>query len=143
MTTTSLTTTSTVDSLLGAYRSHVLGRSLPGLAALHITPGTREISIQPGGGTDLCTHLSNVLVWAHTMAEVTAEWWHTDSGSLHVSVTGRTAGGVRMKVYGGGAFTQTLGLVPLDQGQREGVSLDELYALACLLRDGQHEQEVA
>ncbi len=56
---------------------------------------------------------------------------------------GRATSGVRFLVYGGGDFAECLGLVPLDPGQREGVSLDELFALVCLLREGQHEREVA
>jgi hypothetical protein len=143
MTTNTLVITSTVDALVGAYRSHVLGRSLPAVVSLHLIPGTREISVQPDGGQDLCSHLSNILVWAYTLADVTAQWWHTDGGSLHISITGRTTGGARMKVYGGGPFTQSLGLVPLAQGDQEGVSLDELYTLAGLLREAQHEREAA
>jgi hypothetical protein len=135
-------TTSTVDALFGAYRSHVLGRSLPEPAAIDITTNTREIAIQPSGGRGLRARLGAVLVWAFTLADVTAEWWHTPDGSLHVTVIGRTANGTRLTIYGGGPFADCLGLVHLDAGQREGVSLDELYALASLLRDGRHEREV-
>ena len=138
-----IATTYTVDGLFGAYRSHVLGRLLPEPTSVHVTPGTREISVQPGGNLDLCSRLGSILVWAFTLADVTASWWHTPDGSLHISVHGRTTGGVRVKVYGGGSFAESLDLVSLDAGESEGVSLDELYALACLLRDGQHEREVA
>ena len=143
MTTNTLTTTSTMDSMIGAYRAHVLGRPLPTPASLDFTPGRREIGVQPAGGMDLCTCLANLLVWAYTLTDVTAEWWHTPNGSLHVTVTGRTAGGTRMKVYSGGAFTKSLGLVGLGVGEKEGVSLDELYTLTALLREAQHEREAA
>jgi hypothetical protein len=106
-------------------------------------PADAEIRVQPLGGLDLARKLGNVLLWAATLAEVTAEWTHTTSGRLHVSVHGRGASGVRFQIYGGGEFAKCLGLVQLTAGQHEGVSLDELYALACLLRDGQHEREVA
>jgi hypothetical protein len=140
-TTKTITVSSTVDSLMGAYRSHVLGRTLPAPASVDIAPGAREISVQPGSGPDLCSVLGNLLVWAYTLVDVTAQWWHTDSGSLHITIVGRTAGGARMKVYSGATFTDSLGLVPLTRGEREGVSLDELYALAGLLRE--HVREVA
>ena len=140
---TTIATTTTVDGLFRAYRSHLLGRALPEPTSVLITPGTREVSIQPGGSLDLCSRLGAILVWACTLSDVTADWWHTPDGSLHITVHGRTTGGVRIKVYGGGSFTDALGLVPLDADQSEGVSLDELYALVCLLRDGQHDREVA
>jgi hypothetical protein len=50
---------------------------------------------------------------------------------------------MRFLIYGGGEFADCAGLVQLHADQREGVSLDELYALVCLLSDGQHEREVA
>ena len=143
MTKNSITTTSLVDSLIGAYRSHVLGRTLPGPVSLDFTLSNREIAVQPGGALDLRSRLGNLLVWAYTLDDVTATWWHTRHGALHVSITGRTAGGARMKVYGGGPFAHCLGLVRLAVDEREGVSLDELYTLLGLLRDGQHDREAA
>lgn len=143
MTTNTLTTTSAMDSLIGAYRSHVLGRPLPTPVSLDFTPGQREINVQTGGGQDLCSCLANLLVWAYTLTEVTAEWWHTPEHNLHVTVTGRTSGGTRMRVYTGGFFAKCQGLVRLDVAEREGVSLDELYTLTALLRDAQHEREAA
>lgn len=147
MSTTTLTTFSTVDSLLGAYRAHVLGRPLPVPVALSFTPSQREIDVQPSGGVNLCSHLASMLVWAYTLADVTAEWRHTADYGLRVTITGRTAGGTRIRVYGGGEFSECHGLVSLAMGQREGVSLDELYTLVGLLReatrDSQREREVA
>ena len=144
---TTLTVPSAVDSLLGAYRAHVFGRSLPVPVGLGFSTSVREIDVQPGGGADLCTHLAGILVWAYTLTDVTAQWWHTSEHGLHVTVLGRTAGGTRMRIYGGGDFTQCQGLVRLAAGQKEGVSLDELYALVGLLREAVHsaqpEREVA
>jgi hypothetical protein len=134
---------SAVDSLLGAYRAHVLGRPLPTPVTVTFNPDVRQISVQAGGNLDLCSRLANLLVWAYTLADVTATWWHTPDETLHATITGRTTGGTRMKVYAGGPFDQTQGLVQLDLDQREGVSLDELYTLANLLREAQHEREAA
>jgi hypothetical protein len=129
--------------MLGAFRAHVRDRVLPALVSLSFSANGREIGVQPEGGTDLVQHLGNVLVWAYTLVDVTALWWRTPEDRLHVSIRGRTASGARMKVYGGGAFSDCRGLVPLGRNESEGVSLDELFTLLSLLRDGQHQREVA
>jgi len=138
-----LTRTTAVGSMLGAFRAHVRDRVLPAPVSLSFSANGREIAVQPEGGADLVQHLGNVLLWAYTLSDVTARWWRTDEDRLHVSVHGRTANGTRMKVYGGGAFSDCRGLVALTLNESEGVSIDELYSLHGLLRDGQHEQEVA
>jgi hypothetical protein len=142
-TTNTIVPSSVVDSLLGAYRAHVLGRPLPTPAVVSFNPDVRQISVQPGGALDLCSKLGNLLVWAYTLADVTATWWHTPEHSLHITINGRTTGGVRMKVYAGGSFNQAQGLVQLGVDQREGVSLDELYTLTGLLREAPYEREAA
>jgi hypothetical protein len=124
---------------------------LPAPVSLTFSANVREIAVQPEGGTDLVQHLGNVLLWAFTLSDVTARWWRTHEDRLHVSVLGRTASGTRMKVYGGGAFSDCRGLVSLAVDESEGVSIDELFTLLGLLRDehgdehrdGQHEREVA
>jgi len=138
-----LATTSAVGSMLGAFRAHIRGRVLPAPVSLSFSANGREIAVQPEGGADLVQHLGNVLLWAYTLADVTARWWRTDDDRLHVSVDGRTANGTRMRVYGGGAFSDCRGLVALALDESEGVSVDELYTLHGLLRTGQHEREVA
>ena len=136
-------TTSTMDSLIGGYRAHVLGRPLPNPVSLQFTPSGKEVAVQPEGGLDTVRHLSNILVWAYTLTDVTARWWHTNDDRLHVSVRGRTAGGVRMLVYGGCVFADCLGLVALDRGQDERVTLDEIYTLVGLLREAQPDRGAA
>jgi hypothetical protein len=136
-------TSSPVDSLIGGYRVHVLGRCLPTPATIQFHVRNPEVSIQPDGGLDTPRHLANLLVWAYTLTEVTAEWAHTDSGRLHINVYGRTNGGVRVNVYGGCDFRECLGLVALEQGQSEGVSLDELYTFVGLLREAQPQRGAA
>jgi hypothetical protein len=134
-----LTIASTVDTLIGGFRAHVLGRSLPAPAYVRLDVLGREVSVQPQGGVDLVTKLGNMLLWAHTLSEVSAEWWRTEEDRLHVTIRGRTAGGLRMEIHGGGTFDQCTGLVALGRDEHEGVSLDELYALVCLLREAQEE----
>lgn len=129
--------TSVVDMLMRAYRSHVHGRRLPAPVTVSFCPRRQEIEVQPDSGTDLAHGLGNILLWAHTLADVTATWWRTNTDRLHVSVRGRTALGVRVLVYGGGEFADCAGLVALESGDTDGVSLDELYALVCLLREHQ------
>jgi hypothetical protein len=143
MTTNTITTTSAMDSLIGAYRSHLFGRALPTPVAMTLYPRDRELLVQTGGGFDLADKLGNLLLWAYTLTEVTAKWTHTKCGRLHVKTTGRISNGVLVEVFSGGEFTDCLGLVPLKAGESEGVSLDELYALAGLLREAQHEREAA
>jgi hypothetical protein len=129
---------SVVDVLMRAFRAHMRGRNLPAPRMLSFSPLERQMEVQPGGG-DLATVLANLLLWAHTLTDITATWSRTGSGRLHVAVTGRTVIGARVRVYGGGQFTDCLGLVALRPGQSDGVSLDELYALACLLRESSRE----
>jgi hypothetical protein len=143
MNTNILATTSTVGSMLGAFRAHVRGRVLPAPVSLSFEASMREIWLQPEGSADLVQQLGNVLLWAYTLSDLTATWQHTTDGRLHVSVCGRTTNGTRMKVYGGGSFADCQGLVPLAAGEAEGVSLDELFTLLALLRDGRREREVA
>lgn len=138
-----LTTTSAVGSLLSAFRAHIRGRVLPAPVSLGFDAKAREIAIQPEGQTDLATQLGNVLLWAYTLSDVTAKWWRTDGDRLHVSVRGRTLSGARVRVYGGGHFSECLGLVQLAPDQVDGVSIDELFLFVSQLRDRQHEREVA
>jgi hypothetical protein len=143
MTTNTMPVPSTLDLMFGGYRAHVHRRALPAPVHVAFDPVSAEIRVQPAGGLDLARKLGNLLLWAATLAEVTAEWSHTSGDRLHVSVHGRGTSGFRFQVYGGGEFAKCLGLVQLAPDQSEGVSLDELYALVCLLRDAQREREVA
>jgi hypothetical protein len=102
-----------------------------------------EISVQPEGTLNLAQQLGNILLWAYTLSDVTAKWWRTDGDRLHISVRGRTLSGARLRVYGGGHFSECLGLVQLGPDEADGVSVDELYLFLSQLRDEQHEREVA
>lgn len=138
-----LATTSTVDALIGGYRAHVLGRVLPTPASVQFNLYGQEVAVQPDGGLDTVLHLGHLLVWAYTLTDITARWWRTAGDRLHVSVRGRTAGGVRLSVFGGCEFSECLGLVALELEQQEGVTVDELYTFLGLLREAQQHQGVA
>jgi hypothetical protein len=139
-----LTTTTAVGSLLSAFRAHVRGRVLPAPVSLSFDAKAREIAIQPEGAMNLAQQLGNVLLWAYTLSDITAKWWRTDDDRIHISVRGRTASGARVRVYGGGHFTDCLGLVQLAPTETDGVSVDELYRFHTEIRaDGQHERKVA
>jgi hypothetical protein len=58
--------------------------------------------------------------------------------ALHLTIHGRTATGIALKVYGGIPFAHCAGLVPLALNESEGVSLDEIYTLLALPRDHHH-----
>jgi hypothetical protein len=128
---------STADVLMRAFRAHTRGRCLPAPYMLSFSPRSRQMDVMPEGGSNFARLLANVLLWAHTLSDVTATWSRTGSDNLHVVVTGRTNIGARMRVFCVGEFTDCAGLVALDSGQHDGVSLDELFALACLLREHQ------
>ena len=55
-----------------------------------------------------------------------------------MTIHGRTAAGVGVKVNGAIPFGSCAGLVPLASDESECVSLDELYTLLGLLRDHHH-----
>ncbi len=67
--------------------------------------------------------LGNVLMWAYTLVEVTASWWHTTEGDLHcrgpMAVAPVT---LRLSVFGAAPFDQCCGLVPLTPGHEEKAS---------------------
>jgi hypothetical protein len=134
---------STVDSLIGQFRSHMLGRSLPAPAYVHLEVSDRRVAVQVDLGRNTSERLANLLLWAHTLDEVTAEWWRTTANNLHISIDGRTSNGLRMHLYMGVPFEETADLVRLEPDEHEIVSLDKLYTLAGLLREGQPDQGVA
>ena len=129
---------STVDVLMRAFQAHTRGRSLPAPQMLSFSPLSRQMDVMPEGGDDITRLLANVLLWAHTLSDVTATWSRMGFERLHVVVTGRTSIGARIRVFCLGSFADCVGLVALDPGQDDGVSLDELFALACLLREHHH-----
>lgn len=140
-----LVVASTVDSLIGQFRAHVLGRHLPAPAYVKLDVTGYQVSVHPHTPwrDGLAGRLGNLLVWAHTLEQVRAEWWRMDTGWVQITVHGSTSGGLRMTIHTGTLFSQTAGLVPLEVNQRDSVSLDELYTLAELLRQTQPDTGAA
>jgi hypothetical protein len=134
---------STVEALIGQFRAHMLGRSLPAPAYVHLEVSAGRVSVQVDYGRNTSERLGNLLLWAHTLDEVTVEWWRTSADNLHITVQGRTSSGLRMRLYTGVPFEETVGLVRLQPDERELASLDELYALAGLVREAQPGQGAA
>ena len=124
-------------TLTETWRALLHDCPLPALALVSLEPTVNRITIQAGGRQDPLNHLAELPLWPYTLEQVTAQWWHTRDGHLHVIIHGRTAAGVAVKVYGGIPFADCAGLIPLALDESEGVSLDEIYTLLGLLRDHQ------
>lgn len=125
---------STLEFLTGAFWAHLKDHALPEPCMVTLNPRTPEVDIQVAAAEPV-RHLTDLL-WAYTLDQVTATWWHTHSGDLHVTIYGRSNGGARFRVYGGVPYTRCSGLVPLTVRESEGVSVDELYTLRDLLGQG-------
>jgi hypothetical protein len=135
MTTHPQTTSTRLITLTETWRALLIDCPLPEPALVSLEPTVNRITIQPGGWQDPLDHLAELLLWAYTLEQVTAQWWHTRDGHLHLTIHGRTTTGVAVKVYGAIPFDLCFGLVPLALDQSEGVALDEIYTLLGLLRD--------
>ena len=138
MTTPAKTKGTRLATLTEAWRALLTDCPLPEPALVSLEPTVNRITIQAGGSQDPLNHLAELLLWAYTLEQVTAQWWHTRDGNLHLTIHGRTASGVALKVYGGIPIDSCAGLVPLAADESEGVSLDEMYTLLGLLRDHHH-----
>jgi hypothetical protein len=135
MTTPIKTNSTRLVTLTEAWRALLHDCPLPEPALVSLEPTVNRITIQAGGRQDPLNHLAELLLWAYTLVQVTAQWWHTRDGHLHLTIHGRTAAGMAVKVYGAIPFDSCVGLVPLALDESEGVSLDEIYTLLGLLRD--------
>lgn len=124
-----------LTTLTEAWRALLRDCPLPEPAMVILEPTVYRITIQAGSSRDLLGHLGELLLWAYTLEQVSAEWWHTPSGDLHITIEGHTATGVALKAYGGIPFEHCAGLVPLAPDESEDVSLDEIYTLLGLLRE--------
>ena len=124
-----------LTALTEAWRAFLRECPLGEPALVSLEPTINRITIQPGHSLDHLNHLGELLLWAYTLTRVSAQWWHTPEGSLHISIEGRARTGVALKVYGGIPFDHCAGLVRLAPGESESVSLDEIYTLLGLLRE--------
>ncbi|HWR48061.1 MAG TPA: hypothetical protein VN327_10695 [Pseudonocardiaceae bacterium] len=97
----------TAMDLLDAFRSHFDQFELPDLYSVHVITGSGG----PRVSAQLAAHhppqiATGLLAWADTLTDVTAEAWRVPSGdSVHLSVIGRLAEDVTVRVYGGVPFT--------------------------------------
>jgi hypothetical protein len=135
MSTPTATSGSSLAMLTEAWRAFLKNCPLPEPALVSLDPATYRISIQAGGIRDSLDHLGELLLWSYTLEQVSAQWWHTSHGDLHITVQGRTSIGVAFKIYGGIPLEDCAGLVLLAPEESEDVSLDELYTLLGLLRE--------
>jgi hypothetical protein len=138
MTTPLNTKGTSLATLTETWRALLTDCPLPEPALVSLEPTVNRITIQAGVRQDPLNHLAELLLWAYTLEQVTAQWWHTRDGHLHLTIHGRTPAGVAVKVYGGIPFDSCAGLVPLALDESEGVSLNEIYTLLSLLRDHHH-----
>jgi hypothetical protein len=124
-----------LTALTEAWRAFLRDYPSAKPAMVSLEPTHYRITIQAGHHQNALHLLGEQLLWAYTLDQVSARWWHTPSGSLHLSIDGRTSTGVALKVYGGIPFDHCADLVHLAVGESEGVSLDEIYTLLGLLRE--------
>ena len=124
--------TGELERLTKAFWAHLRAHpALPEPCSVTLDPWKPEVQVQAAPARAVA-HLGELLLWASTLHGVTAEWWHTDSGRLHITLRGRAAG-TRFYVYGGIPFDGCSELVRLDEDEQEGVSVDEIYTLRELL----------
>jgi hypothetical protein len=130
-----MTTRTPLDTLTIALRAHLTTYPLPQPCSVRLDLIEPRIVVQIGTDGHPADDLAELLVWACTLHGVTASWWHTPSGNLHVTVEGRTTAGVAFSIFGGIDYEGTAGLACLAPNTSECVSLDELYTLVDRLRE--------
>lgn len=133
--TTTLTLTPTVARLAAAAVQFIQSVPLPESASIHLQPGEQQIAIQPKADrTDPTAVLGSLLLWSYRLTGITATQWHTPSGQLHITITGRTQPGISIQLYAGVPFSAVREHIQLEPGDTESVTPDELYHLALALR---------
>jgi hypothetical protein len=134
--TTTAKRTGELEKLTKAFWAHLRAHpALPEPCTVTLDPWKPEVQVQAAPAR-AATHLGELLLWASTLDSVTAEWWHTNSDRLHITLRGRAAG-TRFYVYGGIPYTGCAELMRLDVDEHEGVSVDEISTLRELLDEQQ------
>jgi hypothetical protein len=91
---------------LDSIRDHLDLYALPAVWGVDVSVLSEPIRAQLKA-SDLPEVASGLLAWADTLELVTAELWRTPSGeSVHLSITGRLAGGIPVHVYSGVTFSE-------------------------------------
>jgi hypothetical protein len=124
-----------LEALTGALRTHLTTYPVPVPCSIRLELNRPRIEVQIDAARHPADDLAELLIWAYTLHGVTASWWHTPSGNLHVTIEGRTTGGVAFSVFSGIDYQRTAGLVSLAPNTSECIALDELSALVGQLRE--------
>lgn len=130
------TPTSDLDKQINALRGYLASTPMLADPASVTFRCPNEIAVQPSvvDFRDPVEIVAALLLWTRNLDLVTAEWTRTDYNDVHVEISGRLPGGVRMKVYKGFRHDACPDLVALDMGESDSVSLDELHHIAGELR---------
>ncbi len=124
-----------LEILMAALQAHLSTYPLPQPCSIRLDLIQPQIVVQVDAAGHPADDLAELLMWAYTLHGVTASWWHTPSGNLHVTIEGRTAAGVAFRVFAGVGYQDTAGLVCLATNTSQCVTLDELRALVGRLRE--------
>jgi len=136
---TSTTQAPTTVDLLTAIRDHLAEFELP-------EPFTVDVEHQPAHGYEhVCVHLDAkrslpavaavLLAWADTITAVTVSVWCPPHGeTLHITVHGRLAEGITIRVYG--CVSSTATSLDMSADETRTVSLALLRAWADDVADG-------
>jgi hypothetical protein len=93
---------------LDSIRDHLDLYDLPPVWGVDVSVLSEPVQVHLKA-SDLPEVAAGLLAWADTLELVTAELWRTSSGeSVHLSIRGRLAGGVPVRVYAGVKFAETV-----------------------------------
>jgi hypothetical protein len=93
---------------LDSIRDHLDLYDLPPVWDVEVSVLSEPVRVHLKGA-DLPEVAAGLLAWVDTLELVTASLWRTPSGeSVHLSITGRLAGGVPVRVYAGADFSETV-----------------------------------
>jgi hypothetical protein len=131
MSTTALPTASVMINLAKSLHGLLATSDLPDPASVSLHYHDHSLSIQPRvtAEHDPVAVLSSLLLWSRLLHGITADWWHTNEGNLHIGINGRTASGTCVRLYQGVPYDTVREWVLLTPDQSDTVSLDELAGL--------------
>jgi hypothetical protein len=121
----------TLDTLIGALYGHRACHCLPEPVTVGFDLAQLGIEIQ----VSLADTASALLAWARSLDQVTVSGWRHQEDRLHLTVLGRTIGGIRVRVYGGMPYAPSADLLTVAVDQSVPLTLDELALLCGLLAD--------
>jgi hypothetical protein len=118
-------------TVLDQFRGHLTEHDLPEVVSLTLTLYGQGASAQVTHDTDQ-EAAGNLLGWAHSLSLVRVKAWRPPSSpyALHVTVRGRTSGGLKVEVYASVDYDPVGPGGVLEPGGRADQTLDELRAHA-------------